>query len=48
MTTPHEAALSVRCAYTINGTQPVRCTIVGDDPQYYMLDIEDENDGFLI
>lgn len=42
-----------RChiAYTLNNTQPVRCTLIGDEPLFYMdyegtFDLEDTDDGF--
>lgn len=26
----------MRVSYTINNTQPVRCTIIGDEPLFYL------------
>jgi len=37
------------CAYTLNDTQPVQCTIIGDQPLFYMDfedDIIEEEDGY--
>ncbi|MCB1556103.1 MAG: hypothetical protein KDJ15_02195 [Alphaproteobacteria bacterium] len=44
------AAMHPRFAYTLNNDQPVRCTIIGDQPLFYMEDediIEDDFDDLF-
>lgn len=33
------------CAYTLNDTQPVVCTHIGDQPLYYLVDDDEDFDG---